>query len=186
MINVINVPNTTYGRKRFKAFMLFILFIALISLDLINILHSLKDQHSIHVTEFIEFLIFIVGSISFLYLWNLTKLEEKSKINHEKEIKKLQEDCNHWKEKAAPFINEFQSFIEHHFKAWELTEIEKDIGIFLIKGLTFKEIAQIRNVSEKTIRNQALSIYAKSGLAGRNELSAFFLEELLAPTAIKP
>lgn len=35
--------------------------------------------------------------------------------------------------------------------------------------------------SERTIRAQARSIYAKAGLSGRAALSAFFLEDLLAP-----
>jgi len=36
-------------------------------------------------------------------------------------------------------------------------------------------------VSERTVREQARSVYAKSGLTGRASLSAFFLEDLLAP-----
>ena len=36
-------------------------------------------------------------------------------------------------------------------------------------------------VSERTGREQARSIYSKAGLTGRSALSAFFLEDLLAP-----
>jgi hypothetical protein len=35
--------------------------------------------------------------------------------------------------------------------------------------------------AERTIRAQAQSIYAKAGLSGRAALSAYFLEDLLAP-----
>ena len=35
--------------------------------------------------------------------------------------------------------------------------------------------------SERTIRAQAQSLYSKAGLSGRASLSAFFLEDLLAP-----
>jgi len=37
------------------------------------------------------------------------------------------------------------------------------------------------NTSERTIRDQARAVYRKSGVAGRTELSAFFLEDLLLP-----
>ena len=41
----------------------------------------------------------------------------------------------------------------------------------------------MRDASERTVRQQALAVYAKSGLGGRAELAAFFLEDLLAPSA---
>jgi DNA-binding NarL/FixJ family response regulator len=43
-----------------------------------------------------------------------------------------------------------------------------------------KEIADIRQTQEKTVRTQATTIYKKSGLSGRQELSAFFLEDILS------
>lgn len=179
MFNSYYVLKTSYGKKRAFALVLFLTFISLLLIDLFSHIPLLKDPTSIHQLEIIELLIFIVGSIAFLYLWELTKREERSKIHHGEEIKKIQHDCDNWKKKSSLFIEEFQNYIQHHFNIWELSEAEKDVGIFLIKGLTFKEIAAFRNVSEKTIRNQALAIYAKSGLSGRNELAAFFLEELL-------
>jgi len=50
-----------------------------------------------------------------------------------------------------------------------------------LKGLSLKEIAEIRKTSEKTARAQCTPIYEKSGLSGRSELAAFFLEDLLVP-----
>ena len=47
--------------------------------------------------------------------------------------------------------------------------------------MSLKEIAAVRVTSERTIRTQARSIYAKAGLSGRAALSAYFLEDLLAP-----
>jgi DNA-binding NarL/FixJ family response regulator len=43
-----------------------------------------------------------------------------------------------------------------------------------------KEIAEIRNTQEKTVRQQATTIYKKSELSGRQELAAFFLEDILS------
>ena len=50
----------------------------------------------------------------------------------------------------------------------------------LIKGLSMKEISFAREVKEKTIRQQATSVYAKSGYAGRHELAAHFIEDLMS------
>jgi DNA-binding NarL/FixJ family response regulator len=42
-----------------------------------------------------------------------------------------------------------------------------------------REIADARSVKEKTVRQQATHIYAKSGYAGRHELVAHFIEDLM-------
>jgi DNA-binding NarL/FixJ family response regulator len=55
------------------------------------------------------------------------------------------------------------------------------VALLLLKGLSVKEIAAVRATSERTIRTQARSLYSKAGLTGRAALSAFFLEDLLAP-----
>ena len=44
---------------------------------------------------------------------------------------------------------------------------------------TLFEISEMRQVKEKTVRQQATQIYAKSGYAGRHELAAHFIEDLM-------
>ncbi|MGH8595878.1 MAG: LuxR C-terminal-related transcriptional regulator, partial [Gammaproteobacteria bacterium] len=61
------------------------------------------------------------------------------------------------------------------------TEAEREVALLLLKGLSSKEIAAVRGVSERTVREQSRAIYSKAGLTGRAALSAFFLEDLLAP-----
>lgn len=71
--------------------------------------------------------------------------------------------------------------IDHQLARWELSPAEREVALLLLKGLASKEIAEVRQTSERTVRQQALSVYRKAGLAGRAELAAFFLEDLLAP-----
>lgn len=71
--------------------------------------------------------------------------------------------------------------IDRQFIRWELSPAEREVGLLLLKGLSHREVAAARSTSETTIRQQALSIYRKSGLRNRSELSAFFLEDLLLP-----
>ena len=46
-------------------------------------------------------------------------------------------------------------------------------------GLSLKVIADLRQTSERTVREQSRALYRKAGLSGRSALSAFFLEDLL-------
>lgn len=71
--------------------------------------------------------------------------------------------------------------MEQQFEAWNLTPAEKEIALFLLKGLSHKEIAVIRGISEATARQHARSVYRKSGLSGRRHLAAFFLEDIALP-----
>jgi DNA-binding NarL/FixJ family response regulator len=86
-----------------------------------------------------------------------------------------------WRNETRTLLKGLGEAIDRQFSAWKLTEAERDVGLLILKGLSLKEIAAARVTSERTIRAQARSIYAKAGLSGRAALSAFFLEDLLAP-----
>jgi len=92
-----------------------------------------------------------------------------------------------WRARHAQLLQGLSHAIDQQLEAWRLTPAEKEVAFLLLKGLSFKEIAPVRGTSERTVRQQALAVYAKSGLAGRAELAAFFLEDLLLPsTAQQP
>jgi DNA-binding NarL/FixJ family response regulator len=71
--------------------------------------------------------------------------------------------------------------IDRQFQRWGLSPAEREVALLLVKGLSHKEAAEVRATSERTVRQQALAVYRKAGLAGRAELAAFFLEDLLLP-----
>lgn len=87
-----------------------------------------------------------------------------------------------WREDRQPELAALGLAIEDEFRKWQLSPAEIDIAGLMLKGATFKEIALARDTSEATIRQQAQSIYRKSGLSGRAELSAYFLESLFDAT----
>jgi putative tricarboxylic transport membrane protein len=68
--------------------------------------------------------------------------------------------------------------IARQMVVWGLSSAELEIGWMILKGLQFKEIAAARGTSERTVRQQAQAIYAKSGIPNRSEFSAYFLEDL--------
>jgi DNA-binding NarL/FixJ family response regulator len=86
-----------------------------------------------------------------------------------------------WRDETRALLEGLGEAIDRQFVTWKLTQAERHVGLLILKGLSLKEIAAARVTSERTIRAQARSIYAKAGLSGRAALSAFFLEDLLAP-----
>jgi len=80
--------------------------------------------------------------------------------------------------------NQYRSVIQKQFTAWQLTPAEQEIALTLIKGLSFREIAEIRQIREKTARQHAANVYRKAGLSGRHELAGWFFEDLFSPEPI--
>lgn len=83
------------------------------------------------------------------------------------------------KNQSHILVNGLSQMIDQEFENWALSPAEREVAMFLLKGLSASEMANIRGSSEKTIRHQITSIYKKAGLKGRQELQAFFLEDLL-------
>lgn len=69
--------------------------------------------------------------------------------------------------------------VDAQFRDWDLSPSEREVGVLLIKGLSIKEIAALRETHEKTVRQQASAIYRKAGVSGRHAFAAWFIEDLL-------
>lgn len=95
--------------------------------------------------------------------------------------KDLQVEAQKWKRVSKTYLQGLSAEIDDQLGHWNLTEAEKEVAFLLLKGLSDKNIANVRNTSVKTARTQVNAIYTKSGLSSRSELSAFFLEDLLLP-----
>ncbi|MFL5260978.1 MAG: helix-turn-helix transcriptional regulator [Anaeromyxobacteraceae bacterium] len=91
-------------------------------------------------------------------------------------------DLARWRDEAQEHLRGLGAAIDTQFRRWELTPAEREVALLLLKGLSLKDIADLRATSERTVRQQSLGIYRKSGVAGRAELAAFFLEDLLLPS----
>lgn len=94
------------------------------------------------------------------------------------DLEAARRDAARFQEEARDALRGLGDAIDRQFERWSLTPAEAEVGMLLLKGLSHKEIAEVRSTSETTIRQQALSLYRKSGLRNRAELSAFFLEDL--------
>lgn len=90
-------------------------------------------------------------------------------------------DLRRWRGEAQELLQGLGAAIDRQFDRWGLSPAEREVGLLLLKGLALKDVASARKTSERTVRQQALAVYRKAGLAGRAELAAFFLEDLLLP-----
>lgn len=86
-----------------------------------------------------------------------------------------------FREEAGQALSRLSTAIDHQFDRWSLTQAEREVALLILKGLSHREAAEARSTNEATVRQQALSVYRKSGLRSRSELSAFFLQDLLLP-----
>jgi len=105
--------------------------------------------------------------------------EEHLTVIRDLEVARIQGE--RWRSEARTLLNGLGEAIDAQFSRWNLTEAEREVALLLLKGLSLKEIAAVRASTERTVRAQARSLYSKAGLTGRAALSAFFLEDLLAP-----
>lgn len=72
----------------------------------------------------------------------------------------------------------FAEVLDDRFTEWNLSNAEKDVVMFLIKGSSTAEIANMRNTSEGTIKAQNAAIYKKAGVSGKTQLLSLFVEDL--------
>lgn len=134
---------------------------------------------------YMEFACGFLGLLAIFIIWHrrIVPLEGALRST-EKDRRALEKELEGFRQSIAPYAANIRQEVERQFSVWNLTAAEKETAYLLLKGLSLKDIAEVRGVSEKTVKQHNLTIYQKSGLAGRAELSAFFLEDLLtAPDA---
>jgi DNA-binding CsgD family transcriptional regulator len=132
----------------------------------------------------VEGSIVLVSLFGALMLWKRTLAPYKKRAEKlSTEVLKARADAEKWQSEASSLLAGLGEAIDRQFEEWRLTAAEKDVGVLLLKGLSSKEIANLRETSERTVRHQAAALYAKASLDGRAQLSAFFLEDLLLPIA---
>jgi DNA-binding CsgD family transcriptional regulator len=86
-----------------------------------------------------------------------------------------------WRKSAESALAGFSSAVERQFVRWNLTPAEREVALLLLKGYGHKQVAAKTGRSERTVRQHAVAVYEKSGLGGRAELAAFFLEGVMLP-----
>ncbi|WP_367154789.1 helix-turn-helix transcriptional regulator [Methylomonas sp. HYX-M1] len=165
-------------RVNLWAILISLMICVLIALDMVG--DYREGVHWQHLL--LELGILSLSLSGIVYFWRLYCLSAQAKIallRHDLELANRQ--ARHWRDANRDLIVGLAKQIQQQFDSWQLTRAEAEVGMFMLKGLSHAQIAELRHSSERTIRDQARAIYRKAGVNNRIELSAFFLEDLLMP-----
>jgi DNA-binding CsgD family transcriptional regulator len=137
-----------------------------------------------HVLFEVALLAAVLGALAWLWLgWRRTGV---SLARTRDELGRRAGERDAWRARAEKLVRGLGEEIDGQLEAWGLTPTERETALLLLKGFGHKEIAALQGKSERTVRQHAVAVYRKSGVSGRAELQAFFLEDLLPARADAP
>lgn len=139
---------------------------------------------SVHV--FYEVALIAGAILSIVALWSGWWRARRSLAATRHELEEQRAERDAWRESARQALEGLSRAVDERFTAWGLTPAEREVALALLKGSSHKVIAYQTGRSERTVRQHAVAVYQKSGLGGRAELSAFFLEGVMLPESSRP
>ncbi len=125
-----------------------------------------------------EAVILALASVTVIWIL-LEQAQQKRQISQLKqELASIDKNHEAMSDYIQTMRKQLSEVISKQFNDWQLTASEKEIAWLLLKGLSLKEIAVLRDTLEKTVRQQASSTYKKAGVSGRHAFAAWFIEDL--------
>jgi DNA-binding CsgD family transcriptional regulator len=163
----------------FKEFLIILILAVVVAGNLGDVAYDYREGASMtHIAMELSIAILSFALISGLTfgVWR----QSRSNARLKKELASLSANTG----KALPPAlasarHELALVLKKQFEDWQLTQTEREVAMLLLKGLSFKEIASVRDTMEKTVRQQASTIYKKANVSGRHAFSAWFIEDLL-------
>jgi DNA-binding NarL/FixJ family response regulator len=143
-----------------------------------------ESWRSLHVVYEITLIVAALAMVA--WLWRGRWQAEASATALRRTLGERQAERDAWRSRAHRALEGLGKAVEQQFEAWHLTPAEREVALLLLKGHGHKQIAAATGRSERTVRQHAVSVYQKSGLQGRAELAAFFLEDLTVPAPAGP
>jgi DNA-binding NarL/FixJ family response regulator len=168
------------------AVLAFLLLLTLIAID------QIKNDEPFLLANFIldvlEKAVLVAAVVATAYIAMETRTLRRERGELAEDLDRARTENDSWRNAARIHLEGLSKAIEQQFAEWRLTDSETDIAFLMLKGLSLKEIASLRGSEQTTVRQQATSVYRKSGLANRAELGAYFLEDLLParPQSLQP
>lgn len=161
------------------------LFTAIAALMAVDVVDDARTRLDVpHLV--VEVAVIVLALLGALALWRDVIVARRHARRLSADLHLARADAERWRGEAEVALRGLSDAIALQLDRWGLTAAERDIGLLLLKGLSHKEIAQLRASSERTVRQQALAVYRKADVRGRAELAAFFLEGLPVPAPPVP
>ena len=138
---------------------------ALIVFFFSDVVIDLSEGEAKSVHFYLETTFVVVMSVLFVF-----QIREFNAMRSE--ITSTKKELSNLKKSTTELINSQIDLLE-------LTKAERDVAWLIIKGTSYKKIAELRGVSERTINQQVGSIFKKSNVANRHEFVSSFIEDLM-------
>lgn len=131
--------------------------------------------------ELIEPTLIVLTAAGLVHMMGRMKSQHQEQMSLLRDLEVARTEGAQWRRDMRELLQGLGTAIDSQFDRWGLTDAEREVAMLLLKGLSHKEIAVVRECSERTARQQARAVYAKANLSGRAAPSAFFLEDMLLP-----
>ncbi len=165
-------------KLRLKEAIFIVMLLIIIVINGADFIKDIKQgDEPLHISLEILTVVLSIWGIATLVSMACKRTDEIYALNQK--VEKAETNLELSRSKLKEIGHVYSKYIHKQFEVWKLTPSEKEVALILLKGLSFKEIAEVRSTKEKTVRQQASTIYSKSNVAGRNEFSAWFFEDVL-------
>ena len=131
--------------------------------------------------ELIEPTLIVMTAAGVIHLLGRVRRQHQEQLVLMRDLEVARTEGAQWRADMRELLKGLGAAIDGQFDRWGLTPAEREVALLLLKGLSHKEIAVVRESSVLTVRQQARAVYVKANLSGRAALSAFFLEDMLLP-----
>jgi DNA-binding NarL/FixJ family response regulator len=163
---------------RFKESILVVVLSLIVLTNLYDLFIDFSHNASLwHLLE--EALVVLVSTAAIVWLVVNVRRQQRQLEALKRELSSGADSASKLAPAASAARRQLGAVIQNQFSEWQLTAGEQDVALLLLKGLSFKEIAAVRNTLEKTVRQQASGIYRKAGVTGRHAFAAWFIEDFL-------
>jgi DNA-binding CsgD family transcriptional regulator len=164
-----------------------LLALALGSIVLGGTVDLLLDQPQVWLSFHVVFeTLMIAGALTMAStLWLGWWRAERNVLRLHRSLEQGRAERARWQRNAREAIDGFGRAIDEQFRRWVLTPVESEVALLLLKGHSHKAIARMTGRSSATVRQHATAVYHKAELSGRAQLAAFFLEDLVLPSAVE-
>jgi DNA-binding CsgD family transcriptional regulator len=135
----------------------------------------------LHVS--LEVMTTLVAMAAAAVLWVAWQRAARADAAARRSLEEGRAERDQWRESARRALEGLGRAMDLQFAEWGLTATEREIALWLLKGYSHKRIADLTSRKERTVRQHSVVVYQKGGLAGRAELAAHFLDDLILPDA---
>ncbi len=171
-------PYNSSPMTQFKESVLIPVLLLIVLTNLYDLFIDFSHNASLwHLLE--ETLVVLVSTAAIVWLVVNVRRQRRELESLKRELRAAPDGAATLAPAALAARRQLGAVIQKQFSEWQLTAGEQDVALLLLKGLSFKEIAAVRNTVEKTVRQQASGIYKKAGVSGRHAFAAWFIEDFL-------